>query len=173
MGLVTRTELAARIFEAPVRGSGRGGGVALYGRFQKCWVYPKGHGRLSLHRGIVDSCDTYFYTIGAKAGIDNLAFYGDLAGFGHLTGQARGAVTPDRRPSIRPVPPWARGGASPSSRIASSSVSGAHFDEEPEIRLDLRRPAGHRGADGCGSALDVFRDGRIAVEPVDVLSLDA
>ena len=62
------------------------GGVALYGHFQKCWVYPKGHGRVSLHRGIVFSCDTYFYTVGAKAGIDNLSFYGDLAGFGHATG---------------------------------------------------------------------------------------
>lgn len=63
-----------------------GGGVALYGRFQKCWVYPKGHGRVSLHRGIVQSCDVYFYTVGAKTGIDNLSFYGDLAGYGHLTG---------------------------------------------------------------------------------------
>jgi penicillin-binding protein 2 len=63
-----------------------GGGVALYGRYQKCWVYPKGHGRISLHRGIVDSCDVYFYTVGAKTGIDNLAFYGDLVGFGHATG---------------------------------------------------------------------------------------
>ena len=62
------------------------GGVALYGRYQKCWVYPRGHGRISLHRGIVDSCDVYFYTVGAKTGIDNLAFYGDLVGFGHLTG---------------------------------------------------------------------------------------
>ena len=62
------------------------GGVALYGRFQKCWVYPRGHGRISLHRGIVDSCDVYFYTVGAKTGIDNLAFYGDLAGFGSPTG---------------------------------------------------------------------------------------
>ncbi|HEV2447822.1 MAG TPA: penicillin-binding protein 2 [Candidatus Sulfopaludibacter sp.] len=62
------------------------GGVALYGRFQKCWVYPKGHGRIALHRGIVDSCDTYFYTVGAKTGIDNLAYYGDLVGFGHPTG---------------------------------------------------------------------------------------
>lgn len=62
------------------------GGVALYGRFQKCWVYPRGHGRIALHRGIVDSCDVYFYTVGAKAGIDNLAFYGNLAGFGTPTG---------------------------------------------------------------------------------------
>jgi penicillin-binding protein 2 len=63
-----------------------GGGVALYGRFQKCWVYPRGHGRIALHRGIVDSCDVYFYTVGAKTGIDNLAFYGDLVGFGKATG---------------------------------------------------------------------------------------
>ena len=62
------------------------GGIALYGRYQKCWVYPKGHGSLSLHSGIVHSCDVYFYTIGAKAGIDNIATYGDLAGFGHPTG---------------------------------------------------------------------------------------
>ena len=93
-------------------------------------------------------------------------------GFGQLTGQARIAVL------LTGGGPFdqfqrARGGASPSSRIASSSVSGAHFDEEAEIRLDLRRPAGRRGADDCGSALDVFRDGRIAVEPVEVLSLDA
>jgi penicillin-binding protein 2 len=62
------------------------GGVALYGRFQKCWVYPRGHGRLALHRGIVDSCDVYFYTVAAKTGIDKLAFYGDLVGFGRPTG---------------------------------------------------------------------------------------
>ncbi len=32
------------------------------------------------------SCDTYFYNVGVKAGIDNLSFYGDLVGFGHPTG---------------------------------------------------------------------------------------
>jgi len=62
------------------------GGVALYGKFQKCWVYPKGHGRISLHRGIVESCDVFFYTVAAKTGIDNLAFYAETAGFGHHTG---------------------------------------------------------------------------------------
>jgi penicillin-binding protein 2 len=35
------------------------GGVALYGRYQHCWV-PKGHGTLSLHSGIVHSCDVFF-----------------------------------------------------------------------------------------------------------------
>lgn len=78
------------------------GGVALYGRFQKCWVYPRGHGRISLHRGIVDSCDVYFYTVGAKAGIDNLAFYGDLAGFGSPTG----VDLPHEASGIMPSAQW-------------------------------------------------------------------
>jgi penicillin-binding protein 2 len=78
------------------------GGVALYGRFQKCWVYPRGHGRISLHRGIVDSCDTYFYTIGAKMGIDNIAFYGDLVGFGHPTG----VDLPHEAAGVMPSAPW-------------------------------------------------------------------
>lgn len=62
------------------------GGVALYGRYQKCWVYPRGHGSVALHQGIVESCDVYFYTIGAKEGIDNIAFYADMSGMGHPTG---------------------------------------------------------------------------------------
>lgn len=78
------------------------GGVALYGRYQKCWVYPKGHGRLSLHRGIVDSCDVYFYTVGAKTGIDNLAFYGDMEGFGHPTG----IDLPHEAAGLMPSPQW-------------------------------------------------------------------
>jgi penicillin-binding protein 2 len=61
------------------------GGVALYGRYQKCWE-KRGHGTLSLHNGIVHSCDVYFYTLGSKLGIDNIAFYADLAGFGHASG---------------------------------------------------------------------------------------
>ncbi len=78
------------------------GGVALYGRFQKCWVYPRGHGRLALHRGIVDSCDVYFYTVAAKTGIDKLAFYGDLFGFGHLTG----IDLPHEVTGVMPSPQW-------------------------------------------------------------------
>ena len=61
------------------------GGVALYGRYQKCWV-KTGHGTVALHTGIVHSCDVFFYTIGAKTGINNIAFYADLAGMGKPTG---------------------------------------------------------------------------------------
>lgn len=61
------------------------GGISLFGTYQRCWE-PKGHGAQSLHGGIVHSCDVYFYTVGSKTGIDNIAFYGDMAGFGHPTG---------------------------------------------------------------------------------------
>ncbi|MCU1237932.1 MAG: peptidoglycan glycosyltransferase [Candidatus Solibacter sp.] len=61
------------------------GGVALYGKYQRCWE-KRGHGTLSMHSGIVHSCDVYFYTLGSKVGINNLAFYGDLVGFGQQTG---------------------------------------------------------------------------------------
>ncbi len=78
------------------------GGVALYGHYQKCWVFPKGHGRISLHRGIVDSCDVYFYTVGAKMGIDTLSFYGDLVGFGHPTG----IDLPNEKEGVMPSAQW-------------------------------------------------------------------
>lgn len=77
------------------------GGVALYGRYQHCWWKP-GHGRVALHAGIVHSCDVYFYTIGAKMGIDNIAYYADLVGFGHQTG----IDLPQEKEGIVPSPQW-------------------------------------------------------------------
>ena len=77
------------------------GGVALYGRYQHCWV-PKGHGTLSMHNGIVHSCDVFFYTLGAKLGIDNLSFYGDLVGFGQRTG----IDLPGERTGLMPSEKW-------------------------------------------------------------------
>jgi penicillin-binding protein 2 len=59
------------------------GGVKLYDRYQHCWHV---HGGVTMHRGIVQSCDVYFYTLGAKLGIDNIAKYADLVGFGKKTG---------------------------------------------------------------------------------------
>jgi penicillin-binding protein 2 len=61
------------------------GGISLYGHYYHCWE-KHGHGTVALHAGIVHSCDVYFYTIGSKEGIDNIAKYADLAGMGHLTG---------------------------------------------------------------------------------------
>lgn len=61
------------------------GGASFYGRYFKCWV-KTGHGTLDLHQGIVHSCDVFFYTVGNKLGIDNIAKYAEMAGFGRKTG---------------------------------------------------------------------------------------
>ncbi len=61
------------------------GGASFYGRYFKCWE-KKGHGTVDLHKGIVHSCDVYFYNVGNRLGVDNIAKYADMAGLGHKTG---------------------------------------------------------------------------------------
>lgn len=61
------------------------GYVVLYNHTYHC-MEKQGHGTLSLHNALVHSCDTFFFTVGAKMGIDNLAKYADMVGFGHATG---------------------------------------------------------------------------------------
>lgn len=75
------------------------GGVKLYDKYQHCHAT---HGTQAMHGGIVQSCDVYFYTLGAKLGIDNLSFYGDLAGFGHKTG----IDLPHEKEGLMPSEQW-------------------------------------------------------------------
>lgn len=79
-----------------------GGGATFYGRFFKC---HQRHGVVDLHRGIVQSCDTFFYNVGNRLGIDRIAQYAEMVGFGHKTGidlphEAEGVV-PSTRWKIR------------------------------------------------------------------------
>ena len=41
---------------------------------------------MDVHKGIVQSCDVVFYNVGNRLGIDNIAEYAEMAGFGHKTG---------------------------------------------------------------------------------------
>jgi penicillin-binding protein 2 len=59
------------------------GGATFYGRFFKCWGK---HGTVGLHQGLVHSCDTFFYNVGNRLGIDNIAHYAEMVGYGHKTG---------------------------------------------------------------------------------------
>jgi penicillin-binding protein 2 len=61
-------------------------GAFSYGnRDFRCWK-EGGHGTLSLHRAIVESCDIYFYQVGLKVGVDLIAHYANEFGLGKLTG---------------------------------------------------------------------------------------
>jgi penicillin-binding protein 2 len=61
------------------------GGATFYGRYFKCWWKP-GHGTVDVHHGIVQSCDVFFYNLGNKLGIDQIAMYAEMAGIGKKTG---------------------------------------------------------------------------------------
>jgi penicillin-binding protein 2 len=50
-----------------------------------CWK-PGGHGIISLHRAIVESCDVYFYEVGRRLGIDKIYEYATSLGLGKKTG---------------------------------------------------------------------------------------
>ncbi len=61
------------------------GGAVFYGHYYACHL-KSGHGTISLHRAIAQSCDVYFYNVGNRLGIDRIAHYAELAGIGHKTG---------------------------------------------------------------------------------------
>jgi len=61
------------------------GGATFFGRYFKCHQ-KGGHGAVTLHKGITHSCDVYFYNVGLRTGIDNIAKYAEMVGYGRKTG---------------------------------------------------------------------------------------
>ncbi|MEW6409871.1 MAG: penicillin-binding protein 2 [Nitrospirota bacterium] len=61
------------------------GSIRFGGRDYRCWK-KEGHGIVSLHRAIVESCDVYFYELGRKLGVDRIAEYANKFGLGMVTG---------------------------------------------------------------------------------------
>jgi penicillin-binding protein 2 len=77
-------------------------GAFSYGnRNFRCWK-EGGHGTLSLHRAIVESCDVYFYQVGLKVGVDLIAHYANEFGLGKLTGIS----LPHEKPGTVPSSSW-------------------------------------------------------------------
>ena len=54
-----------------------------------CWQ-KHGHGVVSIHRAIVESCDVFFYEVGRRLGIDKIHAYATALGLGEKTGLALG-----------------------------------------------------------------------------------
>lgn len=63
-----------------------------------------GHGAVNLHRAIVESCDTYFYQLGPKLGVDRIAKWARAFGLGEKTGIA----LDDERSGTIPDTEWKR-----------------------------------------------------------------
>jgi penicillin-binding protein 2 len=79
----------------------------------RCWQ-KKGHGRVDLHKAIVQSCDVYFYNVGRLVGVDKLAEYARAFGFGastgiRLTGEKYGLIPTSEWKLKRTGEPWQPG----------------------------------------------------------------
>jgi penicillin-binding protein 2 len=59
------------------------GGATFYGQFHKC---DQHHGMVDIEHAIPWSCDTFYYTLADKLGIDTIARYAKSAGLGQRTG---------------------------------------------------------------------------------------
>lgn len=64
------------------------GGATFYGRFFKCWIADRHqvHGSVDLTKGIYQSCDTFFYTLAERLGIEKIAKWAMMLGLGRKTG---------------------------------------------------------------------------------------
>ena len=74
-----------------IQGDGTGlkvrcrGGLQYGERYFKCWE-QSGHGNIGYHQAIVQSCDTYFYQLGIKIGLEKFCEFGKQSGFFNRTG---------------------------------------------------------------------------------------
>jgi penicillin-binding protein 2 len=75
------------------------GGGSFYGRFFHC---DKHHGVLSISQAIPLSCDTFFYSLAQKLGIDTIAKYATSLGLGSKTG----IDLPDEKSGVMPSTQW-------------------------------------------------------------------
>ncbi len=76
-------------------------GSISYGRWRfGCWL-KKGHGTLTLHKALVESCDVFFYEMGRRLGIDKIAAYARMFGLGRESGlqlvKERSGLIPDTK----------------------------------------------------------------------------
>ena len=77
-------------------------GAFHYGnRDFRCWK-EGGHGAISLHRALVESCDIYFYQVGLKVGVDLIAHYANEFSLGGVTGIS----LPHEKPGTVPSSAW-------------------------------------------------------------------
>lgn len=75
------------------------GGWGPYGYFHHC---DEHHGAVDIYNAIPYSCDTYFYMLGDKLGIDRIDKYATAFGYGQKTG----IDLPGEQAGLMPSPSW-------------------------------------------------------------------
>jgi penicillin-binding protein 2 len=77
------------------------GETKIYNHRFRCWKRG-GHGWMKLRDAIKQSCDVYFYHLGKDLGIERIAKYSRMFGFGHPTG----IEIEGEKPGLVPDPEW-------------------------------------------------------------------
>ena len=77
------------------------GYALIYGHVFRC-NRPKGHGAVSLGRALGESCNVYFYQLGARLEIERLASYARKFGLGSVSG----VDLPSEASGLIPDPAW-------------------------------------------------------------------
>jgi len=92
----------------------------------RCWR-DHGHGPVDLVHSLMWSCDVYYYTLGARLGLDSIARYGKELGLGSRTGIALGSESPGIMPDAawyeRSRPEGYTLGAAVNASIGQGAVS--------------------------------------------------
>ncbi len=94
------------------------GGLKLGNHTFRCWK-KEGHGVVSFHRALVESCDVYYYTMGDRIGWDRVAEYARKLGYGSLTG----IFLPDEKPGLIPTTDWKKKRTGDIWRTADSYIN--------------------------------------------------
>ncbi len=79
------------------------GSLKLGRRRFRCWK-KGGHGQTDLYKGLVQSCDVYFYNVGLKLGMDRISKYA----FGFGLGKKTGIDLPNEKSGFVPTRAWKR-----------------------------------------------------------------
>jgi penicillin-binding protein 2 len=102
------------------------GSLAVGKRLFRDWK-KWGHGEVDLHKGLVESCDVYFYQLGLRLGVDRIARYARMLGLGEKTGIAlqgeEEGLIPDSRWKVERYGQRWYTGETPSVAIGQGYVS--------------------------------------------------
>ena len=79
------------------------GKTELYGQTYHCWKEKPGHGVMSLRNAIKQSCDTYFYEVARRLGVDRLNLTAKKFGLGE---QVLKGVFNDEKVGLVPTTKW-------------------------------------------------------------------
>ena len=82
------------------------GSIELYGQTYHCWK-KKGHGYMSLRSAIKQSCDTYFYEVARRLGIDRMSITAKNFGLGEKVldsfNEEKSGVVPDTKWKLKNI----------------------------------------------------------------------